>query len=346
MPRMDIFLDCRFCHFKNFLYICINMKTDKIIIAIAGDKGSGKDTIATMIEYIMSVGTAKANFREWYNRYTIAENLNNNIIHFADRLKEICSQITNLPIHYFNNSNYKDGWWWIYGTNSFIGDEDIEKNLKLIKDYSIKCGLSVCPDTKVSSLIPYLPYLDQILVMSVVPGKGGQSFIEETEEKIKEVRKLIESYNLDIVVNEAKATNVNGYVDLTITNKTNVDIEEAYLKVNLISKSQVLAITKYMDIQYLKAGESRNYKLNFEGKYIKTYIVTVTDEFPDKENIISIFGYEINTADIFGMDFSEYINAESISSFGKSIWNSFTVTVENIPWWGWFMAWIIIAGVW
>ena len=34
---------------------------------------------------------------------------------------------------------------------------------------------------------------------------------------------------------------------LTITNKTNVDIEEAYLKVNLISKSQVLAITKYMD---------------------------------------------------------------------------------------------------
>ena len=80
-------------------------------------------------------------------------------------------------------------------------DEDIEKNLKMIKDYSIKCGLSICPDTKVSSLIPYLPYLDQILVMSVVPGKGGQSFIEDTEEKIKEVRKLIESYNLDIVIN-------------------------------------------------------------------------------------------------------------------------------------------------
>ena len=80
-------------------------------------------------------------------------------------------------------------------------EEDIERNLKMIKDYSIKCGLSICPDTKVSSLIPYLPYLDQILVMSVVPGKGGQSFIPETVRKIKEVRKLIESYNLDIVVN-------------------------------------------------------------------------------------------------------------------------------------------------
>ena len=80
-------------------------------------------------------------------------------------------------------------------------DEDIEKNLKMIKDYSIKCGLAICPETKVSSLIPYLPYLDQILVMSVVPGKGGQSFIESSSEKIKEVRKLIESYNLNIAIN-------------------------------------------------------------------------------------------------------------------------------------------------
>lgn len=79
-------------------------------------------------------------------------------------------------------------------------EEDIEKNLKMIKDYSIKCGLSICPKTKVSSLIPYLPYLDMILVMSVVPGKGGQSFIPETVDKIKEVRKLIESYNLDTVI--------------------------------------------------------------------------------------------------------------------------------------------------
>ena len=68
-------------------------------------------------------------------------------------------------------------------------DEDIEKDLKLIKDYSIKCGLAIKPDTKVASLIPYLPYLDLILVMSVEPGKGGQSFIPDSEEKIEEVIK-------------------------------------------------------------------------------------------------------------------------------------------------------------
>lgn len=155
-----------------------------------------------------------------------------------------------------------------------------------------------------------------------------------------------QSTYLEIVVNEAKSTRVNGYLDMTITNKSSIDIEEAYLKVELYSKSDVLSITKYMDIKDLKIGESRNYKLNFEGKYIETYKVTAENEFPDKDNIIYFFGYEINTTDIFGFDLSEYINAESISSFGKSVWNSFTITVKNIPWWGWFMAWMIIVGVW
>ena len=80
-------------------------------------------------------------------------------------------------------------------------DEDIEKDLKMIKDYSIKCGLALKPDTKVSALIPYLPYLDLILVMSVEPGKGGQSFIPESEEKINEVRTLLESYNINAIIN-------------------------------------------------------------------------------------------------------------------------------------------------
>ena len=79
-------------------------------------------------------------------------------------------------------------------------DENIEKDLKMIKGYSIKCGLAIKPDTKVSSLIPYLPYLDLILVMSVEPGRGGQSFIAESENKIKEVRTLLNSYNLDTII--------------------------------------------------------------------------------------------------------------------------------------------------
>lgn len=75
-------------------------------------------------------------------------------------------------------------------------EEDIEKNLQLIHDYSIKCGLAINPKTKVSELVPYLPFLDLVLVMSVEPGYGGQEFIKETESKLTELRALFDSYNI------------------------------------------------------------------------------------------------------------------------------------------------------
>ncbi len=89
-------------------------------------------------------------------------------------------------------------------------DKDIEECLKLIHSYSIKAGLSIKPDTKVSELIPYLPYVDMILVMSVEPGKGGQEFIIESENKLDEVRALLKSYHSKAVIS----------VDGGINNKT------------------------------------------------------------------------------------------------------------------------------
>lgn len=80
-------------------------------------------------------------------------------------------------------------------------EEDILKDLEFIKSFSIKCGLAISPDTKVSDLIPYLPYLDTILVMGVYPGEGGQKFIDTTEDRIKEIKELIKSYNLNILIN-------------------------------------------------------------------------------------------------------------------------------------------------
>lgn len=73
--------------------------------------------------------------------------------------------------------------------------ENIEECLELIKSYGIKCGLAIKPDTPVKSLVPYLPLLDLILVMSVEPGKGGQKFIPSSSDKIKEVRALLDSYH-------------------------------------------------------------------------------------------------------------------------------------------------------
>ena len=79
-------------------------------------------------------------------------------------------------------------------------DENIEEDLKLIRSFGIKAGLSVKPDTKVSELIPYLPYIDQVLIMSVEPGAGGQTFIDSSENKIRETRSLLNSYNIDAII--------------------------------------------------------------------------------------------------------------------------------------------------
>lgn len=76
-------------------------------------------------------------------------------------------------------------------------NEDINKLIQAIKSYSIKAGLAIKPNTNVRDLVPYLPYINMILVMSVEPGMGGQSFIEGTDKKIEEVRKLLDSYGLN-----------------------------------------------------------------------------------------------------------------------------------------------------
>ena len=52
-----------------------------------------------------------------------------------------------------------------------------------------------------SELVPYLPYIDLVLIMSVEPGKGGQAFIPESSKKVEEVRALLDAYNSKAVIN-------------------------------------------------------------------------------------------------------------------------------------------------
>lgn len=88
-------------------------------------------------------------------------------------------------------------------------DQDILKCLQMIKDYSIKTGLAIKPTTKISTLIPYLPYVDLILIMSVEPGQGGQSFIEESKKRIEEVRVLLQEYNIPAIISVDGGINGN-----------------------------------------------------------------------------------------------------------------------------------------
>lgn len=67
-------------------------------------------------------------------------------------------------------------------------ENDIHGLLKKIRESGAKAGLSLRPKTAVETLFPYLPELDLVLVMSVEPGFGGQSFMPEMMDKVKVLR--------------------------------------------------------------------------------------------------------------------------------------------------------------
>jgi len=79
-------------------------------------------------------------------------------------------------------------------------DEDIPKLLNVIESYQIKKGLAINPDTPLEKIIPYIENVDLILVMSVFPGAGGQSFIDETEVRVKTLKKIIRERKLNVLI--------------------------------------------------------------------------------------------------------------------------------------------------
>jgi len=66
-----------------------------------------------------------------------------------------------------------------------------------LRDAGVQVGCVLNPGTPVDLVIPLLPVLDLVLVMSVIPGKGGQSFMPEVEEKVKTFRAAIDAQITD-----------------------------------------------------------------------------------------------------------------------------------------------------
>ena len=69
--------------------------------------------------------------------------------------------------------------------------EDVNEMINLIKNYGLKVGIAISPDTDVEVLYPYLKSVDRVLIMSVYPGASGQSFIENSTIKIQKLKEEI-----------------------------------------------------------------------------------------------------------------------------------------------------------
>ena len=100
-------------------------------------------------------------------------------IRYIDKLKEVGADL--VTVHY-------------------EACKDLKATIDYIKDKKMKVGLSLKPKTDVDLLIPYLKDIDLVLVMSVEPGFGGQSFMEDSLDKVKKLRTYIDDNKTNTLI--------------------------------------------------------------------------------------------------------------------------------------------------
>ena len=117
------------------------------------------------------------------------------------------------PIKYIEEFK-KAGVDWL--TIHYEACENLDQTIVKIKENDMQVGLTFKPATDLDLIIPYLDKIDLVLVMSVEPGFGGQTFMESSIEKIKILRDYIDNNNLDVLIQVdggIKTTNVKKVIE-------------------------------------------------------------------------------------------------------------------------------------
>ncbi|MBQ8254143.1 MAG: ribulose-phosphate 3-epimerase [Clostridia bacterium] len=92
--------------------------------------------------------------------------------------------------------------------------DNVRETLEYIKSKGIKCGVVIKPKTPVSAVKEYLPIIDMILIMSVEPGFGGQSFMPSALDKLREAREMIDASGYDIDLEVDGGVNLNNVASI------------------------------------------------------------------------------------------------------------------------------------
>ena len=76
--------------------------------------------------------------------------------------------------------------------------EEVMEVIRKIKNNNCKVGISVKPETDIKEIYEFLPYVHMCLVMTVEPGKGGQTLLKDMVNKIAELKEYIQKNNLEV----------------------------------------------------------------------------------------------------------------------------------------------------
>ena len=106
--------------------------------------------------------------------------------------------------------------------------KEIDKYIDLIKKHNIKVGLAISPKTKLYKIKKYLDKIDMLLILSVVPGLGGQTYIEKVTKKIIKANKIKKNYliSVDGGINNDTINKIKEYVDIVVAGSYITDSED------------------------------------------------------------------------------------------------------------------------
>ena len=120
-------------------------------------------------------------------------------------------------------------------------ENHIHRQIKVLQKNGVKAGIALNPATPVDTLLSILPELDFVLIMSVNPGFGGQSFIPLVYEKIEKLRKLADKVNPELEIEvDGGVNNVNA--PKLIDKGTNILVAGSYIFGSTDYKKQIQSL--------------------------------------------------------------------------------------------------------
>ena len=145
-----------------------------------------------------------------------------NITRFSTKPMDVHLMVSDVRKYIDEFSNMKPE----FITFHYEAVSEVGSVINYIHEKGIKVGMSIKPSTDVSEIIDYLNYLDLILVMSVEPGKGGQSFIEESTKKIEQLYNLRERQNYHYLIEVDGGINNN---TIKLCDKADIVVVGSYI---------------------------------------------------------------------------------------------------------------------
>lgn len=178
-------------------------------------------SIKNRLEFIKKIN----NYNIDYIHIDVMDNtFTNNVAYSIEEINEInkisnkkldIHLMVNDPIKYINSFNNMNIEYIIFHVEI---DKDINNLINTVHGMGYKCGLAINPNTNINTLEQYINNIDLILVMSVVPGYGGQLFINSIYNKLESLRNKYKNITISVDggINQDNIYKLNSLVDMVV----------------------------------------------------------------------------------------------------------------------------------